>query len=98
MISFQHSKYLLVDEIITQNHLGIHRSYLLFTHNFDIEESQYSESLDDLGLENDHVLTIVMTLPVETESNTYNLHIESFQNMNEVLLEVVRIFLWFTIL
>lgn len=61
-------------------------------HNFDIEESQYSESLDDLGLENDHVLTILMTLTVETESDTYNLHIESFQNMNEVLLEVVWIF------
>lgn len=98
MTSFQRSKYKLVYKIIAQNHLGIHRSYLLFMHNFDIEESQYSESLDDLGLENDHVLTILMTLTVETESETYNLRIESFQNMNEVLLEVVRIFLWFTIL
>lgn len=95
MISFQPSKYLLVDRIIAQNHLGIHRSYLLFMHNFDIEESRYSESLDALGLENDHVLTIMMMLTVETESDTYHLRIESFQNMNEVLLEVVGIrFLW----
>ena len=64
-------------------------------HNFDIEESRYSESLDALGLENDHVLTIMMMLTVETESDTYHLRIGSFQNMNEVLLEVVGIrFLW----
>ena len=94
MISFQPSKYLLVDRIIAQNHLGIHRSYLLFMHNFDIEESRYSESLDALGLENDHVLTIMMMLTVETESDTYHLRIESFQNMNEVLLEVVGILKW----
>lgn len=61
-------------------------------HNFEIEKSQYSESLADLGLEDDHILTVLMTLMVETESNTYNLHIESFRSMNDVLLEVVRVF------